>query len=55
MNVYGQKQLQCAVQLICGSQGLAGAADDLSNLRSAEPDQYRHQFLDNYDQVRKLN
>ncbi|KAG7223524.1 hypothetical protein INR49_015464 [Caranx melampygus] len=32
------------------STGLPGAADDLSNLRSAEPDQYRHQFLDNYDQ-----
>lgn len=33
------------------SQGLSGAADDLSNLRSAEPEQYRHQFLDDYDQV----
>ncbi|XP_047188931.1 centrosomal protein of 192 kDa isoform X1 [Scophthalmus maximus] len=32
------------------STGLSGAADDLSNLRSAEPEQYRHQFLDDYDQ-----
>ncbi|XP_056236839.1 centrosomal protein of 192 kDa isoform X1 [Seriola aureovittata] len=32
------------------STGLPGAADDLSNIRSAEPEQYRHQFLDHYDQ-----
>ncbi|XP_053182298.1 centrosomal protein of 192 kDa [Scomber japonicus] len=32
--------------------GLAGASasDDLSNPSSTEPEQYRHQFLDNYDQ-----
>ncbi|XP_040900614.1 centrosomal protein of 192 kDa isoform X2 [Toxotes jaculatrix] len=32
------------------STGLAGAADDILNTRPAEPEQYRHQFLDDYDQ-----
>ncbi|XP_044216252.1 centrosomal protein of 192 kDa isoform X2 [Thunnus albacares] len=30
--------------------GLPGASDDLSNPSSTEPEQYRHQFLDDYDQ-----
>lgn len=30
--------------------GVPAAADDLSNPSSAEPEQYRHQFLDQYDQ-----
>ncbi|XP_047455217.1 centrosomal protein of 192 kDa isoform X2 [Mugil cephalus] len=30
--------------------GVLGAADDLSNPSSTEPDHYRHQFLDHYDQ-----
>ncbi|XP_071324472.1 centrosomal protein of 192 kDa isoform X3 [Trachinotus anak] len=32
------------------STGLPGSADDLSNICSAVPEQYRHQFLDKYDQ-----
>ncbi|XP_070822984.1 centrosomal protein of 192 kDa [Chaetodon trifascialis] len=30
--------------------GLQGAADDISNPSSSEPEQYRHHFLDGYDQ-----
>ncbi|KAM7420154.1 hypothetical protein PAMA_014729 [Pampus argenteus] len=30
--------------------GLPGASDDLSNPSSTEPEQYRHHFLDDYDQ-----
>ncbi|XP_070768017.1 centrosomal protein of 192 kDa [Enoplosus armatus] len=30
--------------------GLQGPADDISNPSSTEPEQYRHQFLDDYDQ-----
>ncbi|KAM8869260.1 centrosomal protein of 192 kDa isoform 2-T6 [Spinachia spinachia] len=30
--------------------GLAGITDNMSNLSSTEPDQFRHQFLDDYNQ-----